>query len=235
MNKEELIKKYLLAELSKDEEQQLLKHLDEDDGFANDLQLHSLLYAERARKIKSYLNEHKSADVSQRKIFKIIRNVAAVLLLGVCATFVMSRFISNKSDRTFIQVFYEKPFTNPGLEMSASSDFDTWNTAVVQYGKENYEEVEEILLGMDSISVEQQLYLALAKMYKNPPAYHESISILESINGHSENVHQDATLWYLSLSYLKVNKDGAAKSILEKIADSNHYRNKDAMLILKAL
>lgn len=236
MNKDELIKKYLLAELSEDDAQQFYQYFDEDENFTNELKLHSLLYAERARKIKSFLNNNEPAVSNKTNIVKIIRNLAAIFLLGICVIYVMSLFASEKSDRKFMQVYYEKPFTNPGLEMSESSDFDTWNSAVVQYGKGNFEDVEEILLGMDSITVEQRLYLALAKMYKNPPAYHESVSILESINGHSENVHQDATLWYLSLSYLKVDKEDNAKSLLEKIAaSSQHYRSKEAVQILKAI
>lgn len=69
-------------------------------------------------------------------------------------------------------------------------------------------------------------------MYENPPKFEASISIFKKILDHPDNLNQDATIGYLSIAYLKNNQKELAIPLLKNIANSRHFKHKEAIDVL---
>jgi hypothetical protein len=238
MNKDILLDKFLHSELSEDELTQFKNYLDSDEEFAHDVEIHSLMYAHRSRQIKDFLSEdiQQPSKPQTATLFKIIRNVAAIFVLGCVSYFAFNSINQEKedySDFAFLDEMYTERYTSPGLIQSGGNDISTWEKAIAFYGNKEYKKAESEILKIESLNKEQQFYLAVSIFYKDPPEYERSISILESIINNTENLHNDATQWNLALAYLKTNKKNHARPILNKIAaSSNHYRKQEAIKVL---
>jgi len=236
MSKEHLIKKYLHGELNENEELEFIQHLEADEDFAEEVKLQSLMYAKRSIELKDFLSSEASPKTlsemnAQISIFKILRNIAAIFILGAISYF-SYHSLTKQNDHNILNELYSEKFVSPGLLLSVEDD-NTWNKAISFYSNGNYIQAEQELLKIGNRNVEQELYLALSGMYKESPNFEKSIRIFERILDHPDNVDQDATSWYLTIAYLKNGQKNLAKQILEKIASSDHYKKDDAIKAMR--
>lgn len=240
MNKDKLLTKYLNAELSEKQKQSFYQYLDTDAEFAEDVKIHSLLYAQRSKKFKEYLSDVETTTVkykpdhSYKHTIKILSGCAAVFVLALISYFIYSSYASNRIE-SLVDEYYFDAYQAPGNLSSSEQNIDIWEQAVVYYSDKDYEAAIEEILKIDQLSIEQKLYLSLSEMYVKPPKLNSAIERLEVIYEDLDNIHQDATSWYLSLAYLKFKQEKKAKPILIQISESKHYKSAEANQLVKQI
>ncbi len=237
MEKSILLQKYLHGELSEAEEEEFLNYLESDEEFSQEVKVHSLMHANRAKELEKYLFDSQStipkeSTHSRSTLFKIIRNVAAMVLLAAISYFSFST-LSNQETPFLVEDLYAEPFISPGLKLSSSSEEDIWQKAIVLYSDRQYALAETEILKIGNISTEQNLYLGLSKMYKETPDFQGAISIFKEIKDQANNLNKDVTMWYLAIAYLKSGQKNLAKPLLESMASGDHYKKKEAKQVLK--
>lgn len=231
-----LLEKYLHGELSDAQVEDFIKYLESDEEYAEIVKIHCMMHAYRAKKLESYLINPLPETEGQGHIritlLKIIRNVAALFVLGVMSYFSYCTF-NNQKAQQIVEDFYSEPFISPGLSLSFQKEESIWENAIGYYSDRKYEKSETEILKIDSLSIEQTLYLGLSKMYKQPPDFEGAITILERIKDHTNNLNKDATTWYLAVAYLKTKQTELAIAVLKNIASSEHYQKENALKALK--
>lgn len=237
MENETFIKKYLQAELSVEERKQFLLRLKSDADFAEEVKIHSVLFKHRHIEFADYLKQSTDEKIITKEsqnlvLHRILRNVAAIFILASISYFSYNAIAKKSELSDLIDLAYNDPYISPGILQSEEQQEDHWSKAIEHYSAEKYEDAAHEILKIEALSNEQQFYLGLSLMYQNPPKFDESISILTSILDHPENLHQDATMWYLSITYLKTKQKELAKPLLEKIAVSKYSYQQDAIEIL---
>ena len=225
------------GELSEAEEEEFLNYLESDVAFSEEVKVHSLMHAHRAKELKKYLFDDQSIipkepTHSRATLFKIILNVAAMVLLAAIS-YVSFSSLSNQEAPFLVDDLYAEPFISPGLKLSSSSEEDIWQQVIVLYSDRQYKQAEAELMKIDNLSTEQTLYLGLSKMYKDSPDFRGAISIFDEIKDHPDNLNQDVTIWYLAIAYLKTGQKNLAKPILDSMVTVGHYKSKEAIRVLK--
>lgn len=250
MSKEILLHKFLCRELSEEEETMFLQLLKEDEGFAKRVKIESLLHANQSIKIKEYLstyaerpqhiheeqniesnsnrsvkeNQNSPSTVKRMRTFsKPLINIAAVFLVG-CVGYFMFQSLNKKEDLTLLDKLYNNSFDAPGIAQSEDGNKTVWNEARMYFNDENYDYAAQQISTIDSLSIEQQVFLALSNMYKKAPDFDKSINIFNTVMNHPDNLYQDVTEWYLAIAYLKINQKEKAKPLLEYISSNDHFR-----------
>ena len=233
-----LIRKYLHGELTHEQLLQFLKELKINRELADQVKLHRAMREHRLDELKDYLLSSE-ADLfpnpkSRNKAIIInLRYVVTFIFLVVIFYFLYHGLTSKPNTDNFLEIAYSEPYISPGTLQGIDNDENDWKNAIISYSQENYEDAAIYISRIDSINIVQQLYLGLSKMYQKQPEFQESISIFETIKNHPDNFHQDATLWYLSIAYMKVGKNNFAKLILKDIALGNHYKSDQAIKLLE--
>jgi len=252
MENSNLIRKYLHAELTEDERKKFDHLRNTDKVFDEEFKFHSLMHKHRIQQFKSFVSKSEKSSIAPTEevkserinnstpIFKILRNIAAIFIIAAISYVSFNSLNNNNNNnnnnndpKLLVDSYLNEPYMSPGTLQSAEGDKDAWQSAITHYGKDEFELAEKEILNIDSISIEQQLYLGLSKLYKTNPAIEESISILESIKDRPDNFHEDATNWYLALAYLKNGQHESAKPIIKMIANGDHFKSKDAIKLLQ--
>lgn len=237
MENETFIRKYLHAELTDEERKQFLLRVKSDSDFAEEVKIHSLMFKHRHNEFAEYVvkstNQKTEIKESQNIIlFKILRNVAAIFILAGITYFSYNSLSRQSETSSPIDIAFNEPYISPGILQGEDNLGNSWNKAIEYYSATEYKKSAQEILNIKNPSIEQQLYLGLSNLYQNPPKFEESISILTKIVDHPANLDQDATIWYLSIAYLKNNQKELAMPLLKNVANSRHYKHKEATDIL---
>lgn len=238
MNKDKLLNKFLTADLSSKEEERFLHFLETDAEFAQDVKIHSLVYADRNLRLKEYLSDVGTSNPSlpshkQTKLYiRLLKLSAAILALAIGSIYIY-QFTTEKHVTELVEEISNDTYPAPGLLSSDEQDIDFWKQAIVYYSSKDYAKAITEISQIDSLNSEHKLYLSLSEMKLDPPYFTTAIERLESIYGDSDNMHQDATSWHLALAYLNSNQKEKAKALLVEISESKHFKKAEALKILK--
>lgn len=248
MEKAELLKLFIHDELTENDKEEFIRQIQSDPDFEKDVEIESLMYANRSAELKNYLNSNQIntisnsskvqsiKEASRKTLFKIVRNVAAILLLSLLSYYSFNLISTNSAKEIeFFEQLYAERYMSPGVIQSSNNEYSYWDKAKVHYSNEKHELAEQEILNIENPTIEQQLYLALSMLYKESPDFRKSISIFKQIIDHPNNIDKDATSWYLAIAYLRSNQNQLAKPILEKIATSSHFKNKKAKEVLERI
>ena len=174
--------------------------------------------------VKNWMLAEKE-DVKTKKITlfsstNLLRIAASLtLILGLSWFY----FNSKTSDNQYLT---ELVGQNPGT-LQGGDDRNTW-TQLFQTKK--YADVISLLVKKEQMSSEEVYYLGLS--YVAETNYSKAIAQFSKITL-QDSVYAEKANWALALIYLKQNNEILAKSLLEKIADSDSEFNEKAKELLK--
>ena len=174
--------------------------------------------------VKNWMLAEKE-DVKTKKITlfsstNLLRIAASLtLILGLSWFY----FNSKTSDNQYLT---ELVGQNPGT-LQGGDDRNTW-TQLFQTKK--YADVISLLVKKEQMSAEEVYYLGLS--YVAETNYSKAITQFSKITL-QDSVYAEKANWALALIYLKQNNEILAKSLLEKIADSDSEFNEEAKELLK--
>ena len=174
--------------------------------------------------VKNWMLAEKE-DVKTKKITlfsstNLLRIAASLtLILGLSWFY----FNSKTSDNQYLT---ELVGQNPGT-LQGGDDRNTW-TQLFQTKK--YADVISLLVKKEQMSSEEVYYLGLS--YVAETNYSKAIAQFSKITL-QDSVYAEKANWALALIYLKQNNEILAKSLLEKIADSDSEFNEEAKELLK--
>lgn len=240
MENETFIRKYLHAELTDEERKEFLIRLKSDSDFAEEVKIHGILFKNRHYEFADYIATSADEKTATKKsqhivLFKILRNVAAIFIMASIAYFSYITITKQSQNRNPIEIAMSEPYISPKNLRGIENKEDYWTKAIVHYGAKEFGKAEEEILKIVNPDIEQQFYLGLSKLYQNPSKVEESILIFESILDDPDNVDQEATIWLLSLAYLKHDQSNQAKILLEKIVEEDLYKKDEAIDILSQI
>lgn len=134
------------------------------------------------------------------------------------------------------EIIQEKESSKKSLTREVADQNIPFNQAIALHNRKNFEAAFSI---MDSLAqknpknIEYQYY-AGTFAYDNK-LYHKAISYLEPISKDNKNNYQEASKWFLALSYKAIGKNEKAKSLLKDIASKNNNYQQMAADTLKTM
>lgn len=237
MDKEILLEKYLMNELSDADTKQLQKLVETDEEFKEELEIRSVLLADYKTDIKKELVKNlprakTQVDNPSAKIRNLIRpvlSIAAILVLGLLGLWF---FQNNKPNaiQLAIQSLNEQPPSITVL-MDENTETDTnWNAAVEAYQKQAYKIAAALFEKNSRKTAEYNFYLGLSYLNQKPPVIEKAIQPLKNVVETDSKFAEEAN-WYLSLAYVIENNYEDAQKYLEQIpAQSGYYAKAQKML-----
>ena len=136
----------------------------------------------------------------------------------------------------YAQYFEVLPDMTSSNERSSENDereIQNEDQGMAHYNSKNYKDAAILLKNENDIHL--VVYAAIAEM-KNSN-FEEAIDLfLECQKKDEEGLFKDITSWYLSLSYLRIEKYAKASDGMKMIAETeNHYKKDQALAILKKM
>jgi len=246
MDKQTLLQKYLHSELNDEEYKVFIDLVDSDPDFAEDVKIESVLYAKHKQDIKQeILNTNKikissGLDVQKEKrktLISIIRNVAAISILGlimyICYTNIQSNSPSYQElVKAYISDTHVPPTT---LRSSNDNETDFWLIGIQAYAQKDYDLAINNIQAISDRTNEQHLYLGLSKLYSTSVDPLTAIADFDHIIHNSIDYHKDEAMWYKSLILLEQGHQTDAIKILKELIEKKYWKYEDASLLLKSI
>lgn len=241
MEKEILLEKYLMNELTDEELLQLQKLVDNDEEFKEELEIRSVLFADYKTDVKQELIKNipsakKQTVTLSTKIYKLVRpalSIAAILVLGLLGLWFFQKNNQPNYQQVAMQSLNEAP---PGIIvlMDENTNTDTnWNEAVEAYQKKEYKIAAPLFEKSTSKTDERNFYLSLSYLHQNTPIAEKAIPLLTNIIETNSKFAEEAN-WYLGLAYLLENNPAQSQLFLKKIPRQSGYY-KDAKKVLEQI
>lgn len=247
MDRDKLIQKYLHAELTPDEYETFLNLSKSDPEFAEEVNIQSVFYANRSKALKDILNAKQDTNLDDQEVvnkkqtkqlFLIVRNIAAIFILGLTSYFLFSS-INPKSSTKYKELAnsyaldkHAPPFITMNNEIALD---DPWKVAIEAYRTNQYDLVIDQISKIENRSNEQTLYLALSHMYTESPNLDISINLFKDLISNKTNLHKDEPEWFLSLAYLENGELEKARTLLQNIIAEKSWNHKKAMTLFQLL
>lgn len=252
MDKQDFILKYLHNELTDKEYESFINLTESDKTFAENVKIESILYAQHKENIKKELRDNSNIEhatsvheakaddkTTIRNLFPLIRNIAAVFIFALITYFAfidkpIDQSDSNSLAGNYLMEFYQAP---PSLMSGVETESDTWNIAIESYKLEKFELAVEQIEKIENRTNEQNLYLALSRMYAQESGSDitNAISDFKNILSSNTKLHKDEARWFLALAQLELKNSTEAKQNLEHIVTTNSWNAKKAALLLTEL
>jgi tetratricopeptide (TPR) repeat protein len=236
---EDLIEKYLLDDLSPEEELVVKELLLNNVDFEKEISFHDNLKKaikkdddDNFRNLISALESRAKMDgnLSRRSYVKCLAVASIVLLLGI------SYFLTKEKKATGNELFasYFEPYRNviQPLERGGEQQ-DEKSLAFLAYEKGDYNKAISLFSNL-YLTTQEPYYLfykanALLKLERAKEAVPLLLEHLKTKDSLTEK-----TNWYLALAYLKLEDKAKAEKILEKVIADGNYKASEAQKLLKA-
>ena len=232
MNKESLIEKYFLKQLTNVEETALQTLLETDKAFKKEFEFQKNIQLAFRNETR---NELKTAfqkiDMQQKKSWKTPLLIAASFAFLIALGSYFYTQPSNNSKQLFAQNFEVYPnVIHPVVRGDETQS--TLEKAFVYYENKDFTHFIKTLESNNYTKPDYNFYLANAYLAEGNTT--QSIALLQSyLNQQNMPYHNEAT-WYLALAYLKQGATKKAKKYLEKVvASKTEYTANAADLISK--
>lgn len=228
----EKIEKYLLGELSKEEEQQIQEQIAKDANFAEaiDIQKDMLLYLgdEQALALNMKLEELGANYVKKNKDSKVLK-IKKIWYLGLAASlliFVIGwSYFASTTDTEQLFASHYKIYVPSELERSSE---DT-NISLVAKGIEHYSNknyalaIEELSLALKQENSpknsHETILFYLSMTYLETKDYELAKKYLEQIRVGKAGVYTQQMYWYLALIELKNGQLETSKQRLKQLIE----------------
>lgn len=240
--------RYLDGELSEVDKLALIEKLKNDPSLSEkvelikdfDLMIGDKHLASFEESLKEVENMYFNANIHEKPSFKtgylIFARVAAVVLVVVSslAYFYFADVKPQSNDKLFA-TYYEKMPADFSTR-SATVNNDGFMKAIQLYNDNKFPEaiVEfENILKTDPSNNAAKLFLGIC--YTETKKYKEATVLFKSILVQNDTIFEEHASWYLSLCYIKVNKPGLARPILDKLISSHSFYREKASELKKKL
>jgi len=246
MDRELLIEKYLHGQLTDSEKELLVKEIQDDPSFGEELEIESTFYAKRNLEFKNelgltgnieeqILNEEQSTKTNSYN-----RNIFIVLLalLGIIAAAVLYNQNNKDSNQKMVRLAKSHlavPFEAPPKLMNNDDVVtDDWSTAMIEYRKNNFEAAALKIMRIQKRTEEQELYLGLSQLFdNNEKNIIQSYESLNSVINLPNAQYKDIALWYAALNCIQQGKIAESKAHLNEIVVNNSWNHEQAKELLK--
>lgn len=219
-----LLDKYFEKDLSKEEEEQLLKQVEEDAILKEEMHFQTTvkkaIHSKEREELKAFL---KVVEKKKRR-FRLIAGMAASLLVLFGLWFFSLEDSPNKLADNYFQPL-------PNLIQPTVRGESQTNKVFEAYDSENY---VEAVTEFKKILNEPYSNLYLGVSYLALNDVKDAISILEKYRP-SDTVYEDYRKWYLSLAYLKNNEKTKAVDLLTELTQKVNPVQEQAKKILNDL
>ncbi len=241
MNKEELLHRYFLDELTSEEETMFTSLLQDDDEFKAQFEFEKsvqrvIKHKERIglkKKIQGFEDEDQSKNITKRKVINwkplgIAASLAVIISLGVY----MYNTVFNQGTEELFASNYEKyPNTVSPIVRSGTQPQTPEQLAFEAYETDNDTKAIELFIALKEKPHPEYIDFYLAQSYlKNGQLVHAIGQFQKTILENNE--FSSPSRWYLALAYLKNNDIKKATATLETIIEKGGYKNKEAKVLL---
>ncbi len=253
MNKESFIQKYLHEELTDSEYLEFVSLTESDPQFAEDVQIESILYAQHKQNLKKELIsnsklenfdidrvEKKGKTSKLHSLFPLIRNIAAVFVLGFISYYLFTEKPLESSDTNSIASSYIETIHQPPPSLMNGNELnidDPWTIGIESYKTQRFDLAKEQIELIPNRTNEQNLYLGLSRLYASDHNMNldKSISDFQSILSSNKSPHKDEAQWFLSLAYLEKGEVEKATTLLQNIVTEKSWNHKKALNLIESL
>ena len=235
MDKSDYVIKYFEGTLSKKELEVFNTLLISNNEFKEDFEFQKELRAtlvlnDREELKKEIQDWDKTTDKRSLKSWFVAASIIAILTVPSLWYFGQTN-LSNED----LYATNFKPFKNVVYPIVRGQNSDDLKAkAFIAYEAQNYEEALntfDVLLNTDNDST-ILFYKAITLLELNK----NDIAISIFTNNHNiPNILKAQQQWYLTLAYIKTNKNSKAKSSLKELIDDGSYKKKEAEQLLKHL
>jgi tetratricopeptide (TPR) repeat protein len=170
--------------------------------------------------------------VLYKRMLLVAAGLILIIILGVL--FYELRHREYTSDKLYSM--YYKPYVPDIIIRSDTDKADALGEAILLYGRGNYSEAYDNLLGLvneDSENYMARFYLGLSCIEQNK--FKEAIIQFNNILKNCRSTLIYHSQWYGALCYLKTNNTREAKDLLETIISGDTYYREKAENLLKKL
>jgi len=247
MNQEyyERSERYLLDQMSESEKIEFEQEVKTNKALQKELEIAKAIIDSVAlnakRNVKAELNEihnkhfgtgtsKQHRDTKNPRIWSLVRNIAAILILGILLTYVF--LPKSMTSEELYTSYYEAP----ELELNYRGGDDDRVVAQLSqyYEAKNYMSYIKLADQQDSLILARPtLQFAKAIAYVETENLTSAIPLFEKLR--TNPLHKKRSQWYLALTYLNEGNLDKAKSILNEIADGQGSYNNKAKEILGKL
>jgi len=253
IERQSLIDKYLLGELTGAEVQDFEKEMENDIELASEVELQKLILRgfEKVEEEnnRAWLKElDKTIPSPGRQTGKIREIVLVVISLAASVIIAVVMFLrgNGKGEQLFAQNFEPLPAAVEYLSLSRGGESpDTeLNTAeytlavkaMQVYSQKDYKKAIAAFSSikeLDSKNPELFFYLSLSQLAEGKTqAAIKNLKKLEKISGFK---YEEEVKWYLALTYLKTKQTSKGRSLLRQIKNSRGKRDESAGHVLQEL
>ncbi len=184
---------------------------------------------------KTKINQHKEILLEPKPINRRSWIITISALAAGLALLLM--FLPSQIDRSPIvlaEMVEAYPDVLTNIVRGESADETTMMTseAMSYYNSGQYDKAESALLALSESTQGDQItkfYLGVSQFFNlNYQGMTETFNSLRD----GSFAFEDGVMWYQALAYIHLNKDNEAKDLLSNIAAQDHYKSKDAMILL---
>lgn len=223
----ELIDRYLSGETNPAEREAFEKKLLNDPALRAQLTRVKLaiegIQANGFREKIALLHENYIEEKRTRNLFKYISGIAASLVILAAAAYLL--ILQNQRANYYS---YFAPYPAPINVRGGNGNLQ--HEAMVFYQHEEFSKAIEAFNHVAAVDKNEEIefYLGVSLLGNKKPA--EASVIFEKLMLNSTHYEQ-AARWYLALSYLGLNKQDKAKSLLLKIRESDYQFDRAQKLL----
>ncbi len=242
MNKEELLHKYFLDELTSEEETMFTTLLEDDEEFKTQFEFEKSVQrvikhnkrVDLKKKIQGF--EEESKNVKKGKIINwkplsIAASIAVIISLGVY----MYNTVFNQSTEELFASNYEKyPNTVSPIVRSGTEPQTPEQIAFEAYETDNDTKAIELFMGLKEKPYPEYIDFYLAQSYLKEDQLLNAITQFQKVIS-ANNQFSSPSKWYLALAYLKNKEIQKATATLETIVEKEGYKSKAAKVLLEAM
>lgn len=224
MKKDILIRKYLYAELSKEETVEFNELL-EDADFVQELEYRTVWYADKLTDFKLKLTEYVQQPL-HKKVEFFLKDAMQQ----------NHEFLEEKVTNIlqYCNQFISKKHHAPAVMMNESSGDEDFMLAMEAFRSGWYEIAIDKLekLVNDETNNEILLYVGLSYLYQTKPNYMMAAFYLRDVLEEDTPFKKEEAQWYIALCYLKMGEIRQAYETLEHIENSKAWKMNDATKLL---
>ena len=242
MKNDELIDKYVLDRLNKEEKLKVDLLLKEDPEFKEDLefriQLSKAIRANEEDKLREILHETENKIVRNIWIKRVaITSVAAAIMFVMIFTY----FKINDTDKSqnitqiesgYIDKYYETPSFLLSPALKGKSDKKQVEPAFIHFKNKDFNNacpLFEELLTLQPDNEWIKFYTGVT--YMETSQYNKALEIFKALN-YEGSIAEITSTWYIALIYLDKDMKDEARPLLEKIANGMNEFKEQADKIL---
>lgn len=163
---------------------------------------------------------------------KILRLAIAAVVIGFLGLALLFTLNQTEGTPQIASSYLEETYAAPVVSRGEDEVDKWWNSAIESYKNKDFKTSAGLLqkvVEKGNAEDKHFFYLGLSQLYQEG----QTQKAIDNLSQIKDGYYSDASLWYKSLAYLKLDKKEEAKKILGQLLNSS--RKEDAEKLLKEL